>query len=211
MSLLFHCLCHFFSSLKSASHSGMYLRLGSLCLPSSFSSFRGRSHVVSALRYRLVSCHTHTRGEAREAVACKQCGASLVFLVIDLPLAIRIMGRASNVACRLSCSIGGAMLSSTRGQRYGLASPASLVVAVPKATRVSAAASQSLRPLVSGIAVAALITADGFARYGRPPATIVVSSLVPARPSYFYRRCVVSVGPGGPRPCSSKLVFAEER
>jgi hypothetical protein len=152
--------------------------------------------VVSALRYRLVSCHTHTGGEAREAVACKQCGASLVFLVIDLPLAIRIMGRASNVA---------------RRQRYGLARPASLVAAVPEATRVSAAASQSLRPLVSGIAVAALITADGFARYGRPPATIVVSSLVPARPSYFHRRCVVSVGPGDPGPCSSKLVFADER
>jgi hypothetical protein len=205
MSLLFHCLCHFFSSSTSASHSGMYSWLGSLYSPSSFSSLRGRSHVVPALRYRLVSCHTHTGGEGREAVACKQCGASLVFLVIDLPLAIRIKGGASNVACRLSCSIGGAMLSSTRGQRYRLASPASLVAAVPEATRVSAAASQSLHRLVSGTAVAALIAANGFARYSRPLATIVVSSLVPARLPYFYRRHVVSVGPG------PQTVFVEAR
>jgi hypothetical protein len=141
---------------------------------------------MRCLRRGIVWRHAihNTWGEGREAVACKQCGASLVFLVIDLPLATHMVGRISNVACGLCCSMGGAMLSLTRRQRYRLSSPVSPVSVVPEATRVSAAASQSLRRLVSKIAVAALTADDGFLRSGRPPPAIVVSPLVPARPPY---------------------------
>jgi hypothetical protein len=47
----------------------------------------------------------------------RNVNALLVFFVTDLPLATRMVSRASNVACKLSCSVGAEMLSSTKTRR----------------------------------------------------------------------------------------------
>jgi hypothetical protein len=118
MSLLFYCPCHYFYSLLSVCHSIVYSRLGFLMLVVFvIESPRSVACGICAEGSIGVMSYTTLGAKVVRLWLASNVNALLVFLVTDLPLATRMVSRASNVACKLSCSVGAEMLSSTKTRR----------------------------------------------------------------------------------------------